>query len=220
MQKRWKSIRGCFTRELNRQKSLKSGSGRGPRKSEYIYFKQLLFLQKVVALREPEVVTSKESEASDPDVEKNSQQDRQVVNGPKRMKTKEKTAPEDDKFIEVLNKSIKTREQNELENQDEDRLFMLSLVNTLKKVPPQKKMVTKIKIMTLLEEATRFVPNINDSGLNHQTYNWSQQTEPSSSNYHPGYSTLRGDIDNNFGYSVSAPPSNITNVSEDSSILD
>ncbi|XP_047029775.1 uncharacterized protein LOC124637392 [Helicoverpa zea] len=155
LQKRWKSIRGCFTRELNRQKSLKSGSGSGPRKSEYIYFKQLQFLQNVVALREPEA-TDSDVEIGDPDL-------LQDKTSPKRMKKKQKTATEDYNFLEVLNKSIKSREQYELENQDEDRLFMMSLVSTLKKVPPQKKMATKIKIMKILEEATCSVPNSDDS---------------------------------------------------------
>ncbi|CAG4963484.1 unnamed protein product [Parnassius apollo] len=101
---------------------------------------------KVVALKEPEVVASKESKATDPDIEatnpdpeKDLQEDRQVGRCPKRMKTKQKTAPEDNKFLEALNKSIKSREQFELGSQDEDRLFMLSLVSTLKKVPPAKK---------------------------------------------------------------------------------
>lgn len=205
---------------------MKSGSGRGPRKSEYIFFKQLLFLQKVVALREPEVVASKESEATDPDVEA-TDPDLQQDRCPQRMKKKQKTAPEDDKFLEVLNKSIKSREQYEVGNQDEDRLFMMSLVSTLKKVPPQKKMATKIKIMTILEEATRPVPNIDDSALYRQSY-WSQTEPPPSRSYHPGYSTVRGETLPMMDYNTeslscapfSTPPSNMTNVSEDSSILD
>ncbi|CAH1992057.1 unnamed protein product [Acanthoscelides obtectus] len=231
LQKRWKSIRGCFTRELNRQKSLKSGSGRGPRKSEYIFFKQLLFLQKVVALRESEVEEkSKESdpdvEATNPDTEQDLQQGSQALSCPKRMKTKKNNAPEDDKFLEALNKSIKSREQYEVENQDEDRLFMLSLVSTLKNVPPQKKMATKMKIMSILDEATRPVLNIDYSTLYRQNY-WSQTESSSSQSYHPGYSTVPRETQpmiNSTEYlssePFSAPPSNMTNVSEDSSILD
>ncbi|CAG4969079.1 unnamed protein product [Parnassius apollo] len=148
--------------------------------------------QKVVALRKPEVVASKESKATDPDPEKDMQEDRQVGSCPKRMKTKQKTTPEDDKFLEALNESIKSREQYELGSQDEDRLFMLSLVSTLKNCLLQK-MATRIKIMTILEEAARSMPNIDDSALYCQSY-WSQQTEPPPSrSYHPGYSTVRGE---------------------------
>ncbi|CAH1970189.1 unnamed protein product [Acanthoscelides obtectus] len=100
--------------------------------------------QKVVPLRESEVEEkSKESdpdvEATNPDTEQDLQQGSQALSCPKRMKTKKNNSPEDDKFLEALNKSIKSREQYEVENQDDDRLFMLSLVSTLKNVPPQKK---------------------------------------------------------------------------------
>ncbi|XP_045486200.1 uncharacterized protein LOC110998773 [Pieris rapae] len=69
LQRKWKSIRGCFTREVGRQKSLKSGSGGGPRKSEYVFFQQLQFLKNVVAVKEPEYVVDKEpKEDSKPDI--------------------------------------------------------------------------------------------------------------------------------------------------------
>lgn len=152
LQKRWKGIRGCFTRELSRQRSLKSGSGCGSRKSEYIYFKQLLFLLRVVAIRETDPLAATA-------VPEDPQRDIQVGDYPNIFKT-EQSASEDDKFIEALNKSIESREKTETSDQDEDRLFMLSLVNTLKRVPQQKKMATKIKIMSILDDATRNVPNI------------------------------------------------------------
>ncbi|XP_022830269.1 uncharacterized protein LOC111359066 [Spodoptera litura] len=157
LQKRWKGIRGCFTRELNRQKSLKIGVNSGPRKSEYIFFKQLLFLQKVVTLKEPEVAADLEDHEPSIDSEASEYDDEaQEECLPKRRKTKQNT--EEDTFLELLYRSFKRREQNKGLNQDEDRLFMLSLVGTLKQVPPNKKMATKIKIMSVLEEATRSEP--------------------------------------------------------------
>lgn len=38
---------------------------------------------------------------------------------------------------------------------DEDRMFLLSMLSTLKSIPASKKMSTKIKLMTVLDEATR-----------------------------------------------------------------
>lgn len=38
---------------------------------------------------------------------------------------------------------------------DEDRMFLLSMLSTLKRIPVSKKMSTKIKLMTVLDEATR-----------------------------------------------------------------
>ncbi|XP_041973271.1 transcription factor Adf-1-like [Aricia agestis] len=47
LQKRWKNIRTCYARELKRQKQLEAGIPiESDRKSEYIYWKQLQFLQK------------------------------------------------------------------------------------------------------------------------------------------------------------------------------
>ncbi|XP_047519204.1 uncharacterized protein LOC125059057 [Pieris napi] len=150
LQKRWKSIRGCYTREVNRKKSVKSGSGCGSRKSEYIYYKQLQFLQKVVSIRAPDPTSATVDPSNSEDNPEHVTQEIRQLHGRKKQKTKENT--EDNKFIAFLNKS--KREKCEIGNQDEDKLFLLSLVGTLKKVPPNRKMATKIKIMTILNEET------------------------------------------------------------------
>ncbi|KAK2575225.1 hypothetical protein KPH14_002687 [Odynerus spinipes] len=98
-------MRDCFTREINRQKTLKSGFGGGSRKNEYLVFQQLQFLKNVVAIREPDSVTVTAGPADD------LHRDRNVVKGPKRIKTKESTVSEDDKFVEAVNKSIESRDQ-------------------------------------------------------------------------------------------------------------
>nr|CAH7761159.1 unnamed protein product [Callosobruchus chinensis] len=118
-------------------KTVKSGSGGGTRKSEYLLEP------------DPEAGSNGTAEAQDPE----GVEDREVFNGPKRSKNK--NTSEDDKFVEAFKTSLEGREKYETLLQDEDRLFMLSLVDILKKVPPQNKMATKIKIMMLLDEATR-----------------------------------------------------------------
>lgn len=220
MQKKWKSIRGCFTREINRQKNLKSGSA-GGRKSEYLYFQQLQFLKNTVLIREPDPVTTSAEPAE------NSQGNKEVVNPAKRIKTKENT--DDDKFVAAINKSIESREKHDALKEDEDHLFMLSLVETLKRVHPQRKMATKIKIMSILDEATRTnYYNTETPGPSNQAYSqsfWSQNPEPQPRIYHPGYSTCNRSSDNlpmddNPVSPIQSPPSNNTNYSEESSILD
>lgn len=195
MQKRWKSIRGCYTREINRQKSIRSGSGCVSRKSEYIYFKQLQFLQKVVAIREPEpaAATKDSADVSSPNPEDDLQKDYQVDRR-KKQKTKQNT--EDDKFIEAINKSIESREKSEKNFQDEDMLFLLSLVETLKRVPPHRKIATKIKIMSILDEETSTVSTENTRNF------WSQPPYPPTRSNNHGYSTVRGgsEIPPSMGY--------------------
>lgn len=220
---------------------MKSGSGCGSRKSEYIYFKQLQYLQKVAAVREPgpaDATTDTDTSCQNP--EDDSQKDRQA-GGRKRQKRKEDS--EDDKFIAVLNKSIESRDRSDLNHQDEDRLFLMSLFETLKKVPAHRKMATKIKIMSVLDEETRTVPTENTRNFLTQPPNpptrsyfsgcgYSEEVLPStgyssesshelpSRSHRHGYSTggrRPAEISStDYGDSPNAP----TNISDDSSILD
>lgn len=150
LQKRWKSIRSCYAREVKRQKNLKSGFVVTDRKSEYIYFKQLQFLQKVVAIGEG-------VEAASAEVGERSTQ---------KVTNKRRLTEDGDPFVQALNNSTKqchreTTEQRlrETIEVDEDRLFLLSLLSTLKTLPPQLKMTAKIKTLTLLNDASGFSGN-------------------------------------------------------------
>ncbi|XP_026736327.1 uncharacterized protein LOC113499922 [Trichoplusia ni] len=188
LQKRWKSIRSCYAREVKRQRNVKSGSGATNRKSEYIYFKQLQFLQKVVAIREGE--EEKNSESSE------------VGERPKKVTNKRKLAVDDDPFIQALNNSIEQRRRETTEQRlretaevDEDRLFLLSLLSTLKNLPPQIKMATKIKMLTLLNDASGFSGN-RTFDYTGPSFRNSPEINPggrmmSHDTYHPGYSTQR-----------------------------
>lgn len=185
-------------------KNVKSGSGGGSRKSEYIFFKQLQFLKNVVAVKEPE-----HEHVADEEPTENSEPDTQMVQR-KKKRTKATTCTEDDKFLETLQRSIETREKIDEKNDDEDRLFMLSLVGTLKKVPPERKMDTTMKIMSILDNATKPVYYPQSS------WSQSQQMHQSPSSYHPGYSTRSGGSE----MSHTSPLSNLTNYSDESTILD
>lgn len=190
LQKRWKSIRSCYAREVKRQKNLKSGSGATNRKSEYIYFKQLQFLQKVVAIRE-EGVEEENSESTE------------VGERPKQKVTnKRKLTVDDDPFVQALNNSIEQRRRETIEQGlretaevDEDRLFLLSLLSTLKNLPPQVKMATKIKMLTLLNDASGFSGNRTFDYAD-RSFRHTSEINPggrmvSHENSHPGYSTQR-----------------------------
>lgn len=87
---------------------------------------------------------------------------------------------------------------------------MLSLVGTLKKVPPERKMDTKMKIMSILDSATKPVYYPQSS------WSQSQQMQQSPSSYHPGYATRSGGSE----MSHISPLSNLSNYSDESTILD
>lgn len=69
----------------------------------------------------------------------------------------------DKHFADILNKSIMMREKRELEknNEDEDKLFCLSLYKELKKVPEAGKIRTKIQLLETIQRAQDFY-TIND----------------------------------------------------------
>lgn len=146
LQKKWKSIRGCFMREIARQKALRLGNGAGPRKSEYMYFKQLNFLKKVMIIKK----TLHPSQ-----IEEEHTQNTDISQSRPQQQIKVNSESGDDPLQEFLYKPLEQRESYDFAEQDEDKMFLLSLVSTLKKVPEHKKIATKIRMMSLLEEATQ-----------------------------------------------------------------
>ncbi|XP_049809278.1 uncharacterized protein LOC126252430 [Schistocerca nitens] len=146
LRKRWKNLRGSFARELQRRKSLKSGSG-ATRKSQYIYFNQLSFLQTVVSIRESE-------QAEDPHENEEQEAASRAGAVPLRRNRKRRKEDDEDQLIKLLNASIQQRELRERQaEEDEDRMFLLSLLNPLRGIPKKRKMETKIKIMSVINEA-------------------------------------------------------------------
>ncbi|KPJ06467.1 hypothetical protein RR48_14206 [Papilio machaon] len=150
LQKKWKSIRGCFMREIARQKAVRSGNGVGPRKSEYIYFKQLKFLKKVMVTRQSTQPSEIEEEHSQNDLDTDQSRPQQ-----QHLNKGINSESGNDPLQEFLYKPIEQRDSYDFAEQDEDKMFLLSLVSTLKKVPEHKKIATKIRMMSLLEEATQ-----------------------------------------------------------------
>jgi hypothetical protein len=131
---------------------VKSGSAAGSRKSEYQYFKQLQFLQKVVAVRDISEEPAEDLQLDSQNNEETADRSQRAKRSKKRHKT---TDPEDDPRMKARNNSIEKMEQLERAEEDEDRMFLLSLLGPLKSVPREKKMTTKIKIMTIVNEATQ-----------------------------------------------------------------
>lgn len=145
LQKRWKGIRSSYTRELKRQKHVKSGSVANNRKSEYIHFQHLTFLQNVVTIRDT------------PEEEEEVWSTEEVGEPPKKImkkKSKPHIAGDDESLGRTLSNSIELIQRLERAEEDEDRMFLLSLHSTLKGLPRNRKMETKIKILTILNEAS------------------------------------------------------------------
>lgn len=157
LQKKWKSLRDNFARELKRQNTRKSGSA-AKYHTPYIYFTRLRFLENSVSNKETtsnfdeDTAESETQESADSDLLSGSTRETfQTQN----VKKKIKLNPVDQHFSDILTKSIQAREKRETEqnNQDEDKLFCLSLYKELQKVPEQGRIKTKIELLQVIQKA-------------------------------------------------------------------
>ncbi|XP_023947472.1 uncharacterized protein LOC112052572 [Bicyclus anynana] len=174
LQMKWKGIRNCFSRELRRQRKLKAGIDPGARKSEYTHFKQMQFLRDVIKTRsriaeniviEQPAKSSIKQENID-DAEYDSSKCEEDDDDEEYSKLEELT---DDfsKLEEVEMEFDKTDPLNEVERlrtkrprydsmtDDDDLLFLLSMLKTLRRVPLKNKMATRMNLMAVLNEATK-----------------------------------------------------------------
>ncbi|KAG8443392.1 hypothetical protein GDO86_011981 [Hymenochirus boettgeri] len=165
VQKRWRSLKDCFRRELTAQrKARKSGSSPCKRKI-YIYYDDLLFLLPTMEAKpisgnadtDDSDDESTSGQAASCDIDELSQQSA-INKAPKctsgKHAKKLKNVPETmaDKETLTIAESLKyIREKNYESDQDEDRLFLLSLVSEFKMIPLHRKTKAKIQILELLQ---------------------------------------------------------------------
>ncbi|XP_041423205.1 uncharacterized protein LOC108695586 isoform X2 [Xenopus laevis] len=165
VQKRWRSLKDCFRRELAAQKKArKSGSSPSKRKI-YIYFDDLLFLLPTMEAKPASgnIYTddsddeSTSGQVASCDIEELSQQS-PINRAPKMPSGKHakklKNVPDcvaDKETITIAESFKYVREKNYESDQDEDRLFLLSLVSEFKMIPQHRKTKAKIQILELLQ---------------------------------------------------------------------
>ncbi|KAH1021534.1 uncharacterized protein LOC109541876 isoform X1 [Dendroctonus ponderosae] len=160
VQRKWKSLRDCYTRELAKLKSEMSGSGCSGRK-QYIYFNQLSFLQtskKATTSRIAEELSDVRSEEMvEVIIEENIESNEIPVSPMLRAKARRRKTTsssskksEDKLFVALANQIMKTK-AGDVEK-DEDTLFMLSLVTELKKVPDDLKLDVKSELINVFRK--------------------------------------------------------------------
>lgn len=131
LQKKWKNLRDCFSRELRK---ITVGS-ETKKKPEYIYYEQLSFLEKVISPKEWKIYTMEEQEESS-----------NTNSAPKRPKLVKLSLTERQTHINSGETSI----QKEAEI-DCDRMFLLSLLDPLKQIPEYARFGVKRKLMEVLD---------------------------------------------------------------------
>ncbi|XP_076243295.1 uncharacterized protein LOC143184729 [Calliopsis andreniformis] len=157
LQKRWKNLRSCFTRELRRLKSAKSDSA-ASRKRPYIFYNQLSFLKNVTIDTNTESSMSEEDESTEQLKWKPYLRDGIPVR--KKFKKIEENVNEEP--INLLQRFVNAQMRREtVLEEDEDRMFLMSLLSSFRRIPENKKATTKIQIIKLIETA-HFSDNISD----------------------------------------------------------
>lgn len=155
LQKKWKSLRDSFNRELKTLKKVETGKGASKRK-KYLYFEQLLFLEPLAQQRQ----TTTNLEAGDVDENADIAENirMEVSASSSNTKQKKKKSDKEDEIIKVLQQRIiGSEEANNVKNisQDEDTLFCLSLVGDLKKIVDDMKTDAKCEVLQVLSKYKR-----------------------------------------------------------------
>lgn len=139
---------------MRRLKKLKSGSA-AERKTPYVYTAQLSFLKTfstgitTTGSKTQETAASIVDTANDnPEGPYDTQKERII-----RKKSKRKNNDADEELAATLKASLESRDKREAAAEaDSDRLFLLSLLPDLKKVPEHEKLSTKLELMTVIKK--------------------------------------------------------------------
>lgn len=162
IQKKWKGIRTCYTRELMKRKKEKNLTKETGRK-QYVHFESLQFLEGLTRVstssvdEEPTTNAGLNTRKEVRKVQEETQKEDEIEKSSDRQSRK-RANDEEDELIQVLKKKILQGEKPSGEN-DEDRLFLLSLVSELHKVPADKKLKLKFDIIAAIYQAQQTFNN-------------------------------------------------------------
>lgn len=186
LQKKWRNIKDSYNRERRRLNGAKSGSA-AQRKSPYVYYNILSFLN----CNTPP--TNTHTSISSPDAEGTEiPQDIESPRGPYETRVlAKKRKPQDEvgrQLINVLKESAEARQKRDNEMfQDDDKLFMLSLVSDFKKVPQHLKLSVKRQFINILEETQLQANCQNTASQGYYTTQHNPQPIPPPSGYNMCY---------------------------------
>lgn len=158
LQRKWKSLRASYTRELLRQKTEKSGSAATGRK-KYIYFDQLRFLTTDCKSTTSSIDNDDDEDTNEFDEGENVDQkarEKTAVRPQKRQREKKSIEEEEDIIYNILKEKLARTKDNSSQPADEDILFMQSLVPELKKLPHHARLKVKSDLMNVILNAQQY----------------------------------------------------------------
>lgn len=155
LQRKWKSLRDCYSRECQRLSKTKSRSA-ASRKSPYMYYMHLSFLSPIIKSKS-NTGNSKELPAGETvdDFSKpmSPPPEPRIVKTGKKRKLKNVSRDVKD-IVNILTASMNTRDDKEtVRENDSDRLFLLSLLQPLQEIPEYLRFSVKMEMMQVIERA-------------------------------------------------------------------
>ncbi|XP_060864621.1 uncharacterized protein LOC132940846 [Metopolophium dirhodum] len=224
LQKKWKNLRDNYVRESKKCKTVKSGSG-ASKKSTYIHFERLRFLQKSIEknITESSFCANDENSKRSADTNDENEAFKSPNNIQYRSTKKLKLSPADEHFANLLERSIAQKQVPEKHEDDEDKLFCLSLLKNIKKVPETKRLKLKIDIYNLILQNQIISPpsRYHSPMFNHQymlsnivypNYDTTTSYDTPARRHHQDYTTIEK---NNYQHqltSLSSPSPTPSNV--------
>lgn len=145
LMKKWRNIKDSFVKASKNMKNMKSGSG-AKHKSPYTYYNILLFLKDSTMVNETESdIANDLSQDHDGPYETS-----QNVASQKRRKKSNNEDVIGQQLVSVLNKNLEYKKETE---NDEDKLFLLSLLKEFKKIPESNKLEARCEIIRAIRNA-------------------------------------------------------------------
>ncbi|XP_005108692.1 uncharacterized protein LOC101863378 [Aplysia californica] len=152
LQRKWKSLRNSFRRELAISKKLKSGSAADTGRKEYMYFQKLSFLLPIC-----HDTKSQTEGASDSDCCAQQDSNPEIAAGPsrpvhqtrKRKSTSSSSSSSEDLLLQTLAKNIERKIKGP---EDADRHFLLSLLPHFKSISDNMKLELQGEFLAVLSK--------------------------------------------------------------------
>lgn len=163
-------------REIKKLKNIRSGS-EASKKSSYIHFNRLQFLRESIENNDTESNFSRNNETlnnqylNEESMSTNTEEtgyNIEQFRSPNDIRPKGKKIklnPADEMFANILEKSLAQKNEPKTQEEDEDKLFCLSLYKEIKKVPESRRLKTKIEIYDLILKNQNIYPQLQSHEL-------------------------------------------------------
>lgn len=151
-------MRICYSREIKKNERIRAGTRRVTN-HKYMYFDQLNFLDAVSRKVPDPLQVKKEFKLESEDADNKTWKDRVTLTRQDNGEVMTKRVKEEQSEVATsVTTSVKTENPPRPEENEEDKLFLLSLLSEMHKVPAQNKLKLRSDIITAIANAQALTP--------------------------------------------------------------